>query len=189
MSFPINTQIPNAPNDPADDQPEMKKNFVNINSFLKVDHVDPGAANNGYHKQIHMSNQSAPGVGTATGVLYANAAGGNSWPFWQNALGSVSLLTGKPTLGTNGVVYLPGGIILQWGLTALVGAPATITFTPPFPGACLNVGGSLAYTGTIPSNFENFFIDTASLSTTQFQGRLVGSGITNPKLYWYAIGF
>lgn len=82
--YPINTQIPNAPNDPADDQPEMKKNYANIAGFLQVDHVaagtNPGA---GYHKQVRFFSPNIPaaiGNPTESVAFTANAAalGGNA---------------------------------------------------------------------------------------------------------------
>jgi hypothetical protein len=63
MVFPyiINTNIPDAPNDPADDQPIMKQNYANIAGFLAVDHVaagtNPGA---GFHAKVTINNVAAP---------------------------------------------------------------------------------------------------------------------------------
>lgn len=59
--YPINVNIPNSPNDPADDQPEMKKNYANTAGFLQVDHVaagtNPGA---GFHKQVTYNSPNIP---------------------------------------------------------------------------------------------------------------------------------
>jgi len=63
--YPINVNIPNAPNDPADDQPEMKTNYANIAGFLQVDHVaagvNPGA---GFHKQVTYRFLNPPAAPT-----------------------------------------------------------------------------------------------------------------------------
>lgn len=62
MSFPIDTTIPNEPNDPIDDVPLMRGNFNNINSYLKVDHIEAGAPGNGYHSKVTYYDVAAPGV-------------------------------------------------------------------------------------------------------------------------------
>lgn len=62
MSFSIDVTIPNAPNDPSDDQPKMKQNYANISGFLTVDHVDPGAPGNGFHKQVTYFTENTPAV-------------------------------------------------------------------------------------------------------------------------------
>jgi hypothetical protein len=61
MSFPININIPNAPNDPADDQPIMKQNYANIAGFLAIDHVAAGSVGNGFHQQITYFKENIPG--------------------------------------------------------------------------------------------------------------------------------
>lgn len=71
MSFPIDITIPDAPNDPADDQPLMKQNFININSYLQVDHVTAGAPGNGFHKEVTFYNKNAAALPVdPTSVLY-----------------------------------------------------------------------------------------------------------------------
>lgn len=74
MSYPINTTIPNEPDDPVDDCPLMRGNFLNIKNFLEVDHVSPGAAGNGYHKEVTFFNKVAQGVPVdPTSVLYTES--------------------------------------------------------------------------------------------------------------------
>lgn len=88
MSFPINTNIPAATNYPGDDQPRMQANFSNINSYLTVDHVLPGAAGNGFHKQVTIASENVPG-GLPTdpaSILYTNVgtASAVAQLFWSN---------------------------------------------------------------------------------------------------------
>lgn len=80
MSFPINTTVPNINNDPADDVAPMNQNFVNINGFLSVDHVAPGAIGNGFHQQITYNALTTPAAppGNPTGpfgIAYCKAGG------------------------------------------------------------------------------------------------------------------
>jgi hypothetical protein len=74
MSFPIDTTIPNEPNDPIDDVPLMRGNFNNINSYLKVDHFEAGGAGEGYHKEVTFFEKVAQGVPVdPASVLYTDS--------------------------------------------------------------------------------------------------------------------
>lgn len=190
MSFPINVNIPAATNDPADDQPIIMSNFANISGFLSVDHVAPGTASTaGIHKQVHFINETAPGQIGAGGVEFANLQGGQSWPFWQNALGTFQML-GANTATAAGTAFLPGGIILKWGsVTGLSGAwptsPQTVTFVPVFPNNCFIVnttfiGPASSSTGDISINSESpgsFVWQFSGSSSASFGG-----------FYWFAVG-
>lgn len=75
MSYPIDVTIPDAPDDPADDQPKMKQNYANIASYLAVDHVAAGAVGNGFHKQVTYNSENVPGSLTdPISVSYTNNA-------------------------------------------------------------------------------------------------------------------
>lgn len=207
MSYPIDTSIPAANNDPADDQPIMKDNYSNISNFLSVDHIAPGTANNGYHSQVHFSaNQAAPGlttvVGTSAAVQYANTYSTQSWPYWQNALGSF-LMMGPSNASTNGYLTLANGLILQWGRvngthgsnnTFNSGDFGTVTFATSniaFPNACFCVFTTMVYNfSTVgdPSQTSNVAIDSSSLSNTSFTWTYPQNSNVYTRFYWLAIG-
>lgn len=72
----INTSIPNGPNDPADDQVEIRSNFVNINSYVQVDHTDPGiGGNRGFHKKVTYNAVTSPTVTDPAQIVGHSAAG------------------------------------------------------------------------------------------------------------------
>src|SRR5271156_4550597 len=158
MSLPFSSNIPNAPDDPADDQPLMQTNFGSINTWTSRDHFEFADNKAGIHRQVTLQNEPAPGLGSGTGTLYANTVTGQSWPFWQNALGSFQLLGPFSSLvttqaTTNGFTFLPGGIIIQWG--QLIAAAAQ-TLTPvTFAGL-----GAIAF----PNN--GFNVQTTNLATS-----------------------
>lgn len=203
MSYPIDTSIPSANNDPADDQPLMKDNFSNISSFLSVDHVAPGTTNNGFHSQTHFNtNQSAPGLSGAVSVQYANTYSSQSWPYWQNALGSF-LMLGPSNSGSNGYTTLPGGIIIQWGSvngthgsnnTFSNGDFGTVTFATSniaFPNNCYSVFTTLGYNfSTVgdPGQTSNISVDTSSLSKTSFTWTYPQNSNVYTSFFWLAIG-
>ena len=138
-NFTYNSGVPNPPNRPSADVPLMQTNTNNIPLYLGIDHVpfQTGHTTDGYHQQIHLLNESAPGIGTANGVLFANNPVAQSWPTWQNAntityqiigananadaagtsfsaFGAFGTITVNYTQSA-GWTFLPGGMILQYG--------------------------------------------------------------------------
>lgn len=143
--FAYNNDIPDAPNNPSQDQPLMKTNTNSTDDIIDVDHFSFNQVKGGSHKQVTLTNKAAPGLGDGDGAMYANLSGGNSWPFWQNALGSFQILGPLPSLitplaATNGFTYLPGGIIFQWGaFTMPSGASGNINYPMVFPNNVFSV--------------------------------------------------
>lgn len=134
--FPINTTIPFASNDPADDQPEMQLNFLNIDSWLKIDHVDPATANAGYHKQATMPNQTPP-AGVANAGIYFVQSGA---PWFVTPAGTALPIGGAVNFSANGYATLWGGLIVQWGVIPAPGASGSINFPlNPFPNTVFTV--------------------------------------------------
>ncbi len=186
MTFPINVNVPNAPNNPADDQPIMKQNYGNIAGFLAVDHVAPGVVNDGIHKQVRMTNQSIAGAVFApgSGVLFAGLGNGQSWPYWKNAAGTFPLMGSTLAPTANGSAVLPGGIRLQWGNgTALANqASSIIVFPTAFSSTAFSVTANISNLSS--SGNRSLYIFT--VSATQFDVRSTSS--TNQTFYWMAIG-
>lgn len=190
MSFPINVNIPNGPNNPSDDQPEMKTNFGNISGFLSVDHVSPGATFNGIHKQVHLINQAAPGLIGAGGVQYANIATGQSWPFWQNALGSFQMITPISGSNANGSITIPGGLIVKFGFVNST-TNGMVIFNTAFPTACLQVFTNPYYVGVFdPNGAAGVAIKNtpADLTTTSFKWVFNSNSGAYSGFFWLAIG-
>lgn len=137
MNLDYNTDVPNPPNRPASDVPLMKVNTNNIPTLINIDHFSFENAFGGYHKQVHLRNQAAPGIGLAQAVLFANLAAGQSWPFWQNALGSTQMISQFPTLttvpsSTGYVTSLPGVLKMTVGFNNNVVNASTISFLSGF---------------------------------------------------------
>jgi hypothetical protein len=184
--YPYNLNIPNAPDDPADDQPSMQVNTNSIGGLIAVDHIGFGAANNGAHNQVSFAaNQPAPGLRGCVGNFFSNLSAGKSVPFWQNATAISPVVLGSlanPTVfAVNGLASL-GGIIFQWGLTTVTkNALTTITFPITFA-TVFNVQMSPLKSGSgtddawinAPATNGNFVVNNNSNSITQ--------------VYWFAIG-
>lgn len=202
MSFPIDTTIPNAPNDPADDQPKIKDNFANINSLFNVNHYLPGSVNNGKHEKVEMptaGTKPPSGLVASEATLYGKSANGASQVFFtpdttndeyqltRAITASFAKFSTNTALasanGNGGWTFLPGGMLLQYG-----------SFNP---NTSINVSFPISFTGTPYSvqltgsadNNSTFraAVSTGSLSSSGFTFEGSVSSHWNP-IYFVAIG-
>jgi hypothetical protein len=188
MSFTYNLNIPAANNNPSADQPNMKTNTNSINSILNVDHFPFAAGNAGRHKQVTLTNEAAPGFTGGNGTLYANLASGQSWPFWQNALGSFQL-AGQNSVSANGYTTLPGGVILQWGTKTInfSGSSTSVSFPLTFPNAAFSVTFACVNNQGNSPSANNIYVRSGTLTTSGFTASNSSSGGTT-AIFWMAIG-
>jgi len=56
MSISYNNGIPDAPNNPSNDQPLMKQNTDSIDQLIAIDHVSFNSSNGGFHKKVSLNN-------------------------------------------------------------------------------------------------------------------------------------
>lgn len=94
MSISYNLNIPDAPNNPSDDQPLMQINTNALDTIIAIDHISFNTANGGNHQQVHLPSFTNPSVvnGTATqGSVIYSAAGtadtARAQIFYKNAFG------------------------------------------------------------------------------------------------------
>lgn len=64
MTFTFDTGVPDANDNPSDDQPDMLINNVSVDGIWVVDHVGFNASNGGTHKQINFKSKNAGGAQT-----------------------------------------------------------------------------------------------------------------------------
>lgn len=183
-----NLNIPFATNNPSTDQPNMLTNTNAINTWNNIDHNTFSASNAGTHKQVTLTNEAAPGFVGGSGVFYANVQSGQSWPFWQNALGSFQMMQAAIATTNNGSTLIPGGIILKWGIvTPLVSTTTTpVTFSPVFPNNCFNVQATLINAGAT-GNEQTISIRSGSVVPGGFSYNYTGGSAYN-GFYWFAVG-
>lgn len=194
MSYPINPNIPNANNDPADDQPVMQQNFANINSYLQVDHTNPAQnPGAGDHKQVTFFSPNPPTSPVSPPVLFTSTTDGfgTNLPgspinpelfFWSGSAPSAQNQC-KVGPGTSGSMMLFGGIIMKWGaLTGIVDG-ATITFASAFPNNvfAIVVGGGIPGSPQPTINFNQ-----ASITNSNFVAKI--TGIQPINYHYIAIG-
>lgn len=103
------------------------------------------------------------------------------------ALAAKFSASGMQSLTTNGYQKLPGGLILQWGITASIPQDSTLTVNFPisFPNTVLNVnitgqGNSVATTGAGEDTVGAF-------NSNQFVIYHGQDG--NRPFYWFAVGY
>jgi hypothetical protein len=195
--------IPNPPNNPSTDVPDMQINTDSIDSALAVDHVPFNVNYTGYHEVIHLFTQLTTPVTTLFGELYGQSVtptGGiaDTELFFQSANGVITQLTGanSPSVLPNGYTWI-GSILLQWGTYAPsggIGSGSTTSsqnFNIPFP------NGSFIVTGNPTVSFSNLPSSTASLnirqSTLGNKTAFSWQFYTNSSNYlgftWFAIGY
>lgn len=157
----------------------------------------------------NATNWVALSAGTSGQVLQTGGAGAN--PSWTTALNSIITLPAAvaiPTgatgvtqavnnsstkiattafcnpansLGANGWLELPSGVIIQWGSTA----PGTVNFPTTFPTAVWSV-----VTGTQASTTNRVVVHLTSVGTGSFNGvtRFADGSAGSEAFYWMAIG-
>ncbi|CAB4164643.1 hypothetical protein UFOVP816_57 [uncultured Caudovirales phage] len=84
--------VPNGPDDPADDQPQMQVNTASISSLISEDHVGFGFSNGGFHNQWRMPNRTDPGP--PVGKI-ANSTTGYAKNDTRNSLSQLIVTTGQ----------------------------------------------------------------------------------------------
>lgn len=201
--YPLDTTVPAANNDPADDQPEMLTNFGNINGVIAVDHVTPGNVNNGYHNQATLVVQAVlPTTYVSnSNVFYCKSAGntpanelfcspGTSTNEYQLTSTSTSQYStfGNNTLYTanhnGGWSFIPGaagsGLIIQYGKRSTSATTLTVTFPRPFKDA-----SSVYSVIATPQSATQKEISIQNITATNF---VVNTDVAANFINWVAIG-
>lgn len=192
---------------------QIRANLDGTFQTLAIDHIDnngsPGSQPPGYHKTIHMVPRPGNPAPIATiGQLYTRtitSVATDTALFFESGGGLVSQLTMNiaPSANPNGYTYLPGGILLQWGVVNGLhgsnghfndGDASTVTFATAniaFPTTCFGVWTNLLYntnTGSVPSGTGNVSYNQFTLSRTKFDWVISTSSSQYVQFFWVAIG-
>lgn len=129
MPFTYNRGIPASGNNPSADQPKMQTNTDSISSLISVDHFDFESGPDGEHKKVTFPENltSVPGIVGEEGLLYTSLDSSSASQLNFKNKTATFPITALQQQTTNGHVTLVGGIILQWGTTALTGAVTLVT--------------------------------------------------------------
>lgn len=185
------TNTPNSTDPINVTQPLILANFQQLFDYLNVDHVALNASSQGIHQQVTMPSQVGP-PSTASGELALyNKLGINGfselWIVREGNSATDCALTNSaitaPVKNLNGVTYLAGGLLLQWGLVNLaVPGSGLQSFTPAFdmtftPNVIINPVGAT-------SQATDFSLN--GISSTQFS--FTNNTSSNKSFFWQAIG-
>lgn len=187
MNLDYQTNIPNRPNKPTNDQPQMTINANSINSWVNIDHVgfNTNDSTGGYHQQVHMvTNQASPGKNTGIGVLYANTGTAVSQLFYDNGTTNYQIWSGQSSAAAAPGYIKVGNIMFQWGSSAINGMQnLPITFTPNFSNIPYSVVANLGIAAaSTPTN--GVYVSSATSSGANIYN---GTGIVT-VVNWIAIG-
>lgn len=177
------------------DYANVQNNFSSSNTSFGVNHVPFSVAlNNGKHKFVEMPNGILP-VGLAAGesTLYSKSVSGASQLFFTRDNSGIEIqLTGPttPVANTNGYTFLPGGILMQWGIVNSPTSTGTVTFATAniaFPTSCFNVQCTLIAKSGGTSTSNTVAPITGTVTNTGF-GYSYTATSSYVAFYWVALG-
>ncbi len=180
--------IPQTGDNPSQSQGQILQNFQSLQDAQDKNHVTlQDITNRGLHKFLQMPEQGSDPATTANmGAFYCKDIGGfTRGVFRQENNGTVIQMTGiDPLSAVTGYTFLPGGLLIQWGTSAVNAAPAStnIVFPIAFPANCWNVSITPVRNST---NVDVVYL--SGKNTINFTCRNTSSsGITS--INWIAIG-
>lgn len=173
--------IPQATDRLKDSQSDILDNFAEIETFVTVNHVDFGSADQGKHKWVTFPVQgSAPAFSTGEEGLYNlpynNTASTVNELFIHKQLSTgtadipftASILSqnATPTSLAAGWSYLPSGLLIKWGSASGTGTTTVNVDGGSFPSfnTIFNVLLTPFAAGASDQNFAVRFIDLVSPS-------------------------
>lgn len=197
-----NNSIPNATDFLSDSQQDIRNNFQQLDTSFGLNHFlfSDTTASNGKHKYIEMVNEAALPAGLADeeGTIYTKKVSTESELFYTpddtNNEYRMTRTDDDATIfsrfATNagpvssGWTFLPGGMLLQYGLTGTLSGNSTPTIT--FPKPFTNVPFSIQATMLRDvSNVDVVYIRQLP-TNTNFQLRV--NQVGNSRIYWMAVG-
>lgn len=196
MSLTYTPNLPNPPDDPADDVSGMQTNAGSINTIWAVDHYSFAGPIAGAHKKIRFPSPNVPTFPLDYPSLFTNTQDGlgNNLPNLVPELffysGDASQSQNNYVSANQGSTFLFGGIILKWGqFTTSQTIPATFSqnFVTPFATNCLCVVLTPINTNAGNSTYKLNSFSPSSFSMTILTST-AGSGAHNFAYTYIAIG-
>lgn len=202
--MPYQPNIPTGLVNLDEDYLNLQGNFQQLDTSFGIDHLpfSNNTAQNGYHTSIHLVPSSTypptpptqtSGFGQVFSATINDGVTTDQQLFYESGNGVVSQLTGSTVGSGNGYVFLPGGIIFQWGFVAgNLKSPSTgtVTFATnniAFPNNCFNISTTCATSnGGEPNN--QCTVSVNIISKTQFWWSSITTSSQQTGFYWTAIG-
>jgi hypothetical protein len=182
MTITYTAGIPNAPNNPSVDQPNMKANNDANLAIWGIDHVSFNAGTSGIHNQVTFAANNVPAVPTSPPVLFTNNVASIPQLFFYS--GSAAQGMNQYIASGNGSTFCLGGIILKWGTYMTGGDGNSINFAVAFPNGCFNVQVTIQ-SGSSPNS--QIYVKMGTVTVSSFQTAKTGS--SNYPIFYTAIGY
>ena len=187
----------------------IRSNFQVISSTIAVNHVAfGGGAGEGKHKFLQMPEVTASGSGVPstavneggvytevgtnpaeTNLFFRAENSGDSYQMTHVDSARIASFATAGGVNDSGWTFLPGGLLLQYGIRAVAakGTATTITYPKPFATAVYSITIGSVTTETPSPGANNQFVLESSVGLTTFQ--IVNSSSSSTrKVYWQAIG-
>lgn len=188
--------VPNSGQSLGQTRDQIRNNLNELKSSLAVNHYDLDLSNVGKHMFMQMPVQgSLPATAMGEGELHTQTVSSLSQLFYSrdNVAGTLVQMTAGDTSQASfrqpnpGWTFLPGGIIMQYGISPVVNATTkVITYPIPFTSQVFNIQATPQRQNSSPGSTYGWFVENNTLSLTQFtiqdfSGHSYG-------YYWVAIG-
>lgn len=176
---------------------KILNNFTALNRTISKNHFGPDTSNEGKHIYINLPIMTADFPTNPAGQLslYTKDVGGRSTLFYKkdNSINQWQLTGIDPLASNNGYTFLPGGILIQWGSSALTesnGVSQNISFPTSFDSSFdpLVVVCAKKNAGDSNSDSNVDFLELISSGSNYTGFKCSRSGETCKRINWYAIG-
>lgn len=209
------------------DYKNIRGNFAQLNTTFGIDHttIDNATAQNGYHTTVHLIPFSSgnpnfpltplttpPAVASIGELFCCKSNDGYATDtnlYYQTGTGRNYQMTCNftPSQGSSssnaGKTFLPGGIVMQWGVVNGTHGSAPQTFNDGDTGTVIFSGNNISFSTKLvtvictleyftsaPSGRANVVVDQNSFSTTGFTWVFLSGGSSSyTRFNWIAIGF
>jgi hypothetical protein len=176
------------------DYQNIQNNFQQLDTSFGQDHIPfSQALNNGYHKAVRLVPQAAPAQVVGIGQLFDTSVNDgyntDTELFFKTGGDLLIQLTRNfvPAPNQNGYTFIPGGLILQWGIVNNPSSSGTVTFATSNIAFASNLFGVWFNFSRNASSTDSFWIDsTKTFDKTKFSWKASTSSAN--FLYWIAIG-
>lgn len=206
--MPFDANIPQPGDFLSESQQDLLSNFLSMETTYGINHVpfSQEVTNRGKHKFVEMPGDVLPTTTANEGTLYTKTAASVTSLFYtpDNSAKEYQLTTtldshysffGKNAAYTQaavnyhgGYTFLPGAMIMQYGILDVNTSVSTYTILFPFnfPTALFNVTFSPIRAASSPGSDNEFWVIDGSMTPSGFQ--IFNKGAHSFRFMWQAIG-
>ena len=195
MPTPVLTQTPNAGDILSDSQVDLQNNFTYLQTGLNRDHIvdfygNTSDAKQCLHKKVSLVPQVSPDPVMTPGAQSLLYTFSNNLYFKNSSNVPVGIkLTNNeassPLSTGNGMSWLPGGLMIQWGQFTSASNPATVTFPVAFSAPPFSIVATVANPATQTVSVQVRAQTMTNFTYYTFSG---SSSAVNMPINWIAIG-